>query len=190
MQDGVFEPGELNIAAELIKRWIGFYGISKIYVVDAHFAGKEWVNNRSVKCLSALYLLKEAACAKYQDILFISPDAGSSRRTGLPGFLKERKDSRRVEIIPDAGLATKINGRVVGVVDDLIETGGTLARVYELCKDLGAVKVIALATHGVLPSGVERLKNIYDDLFLTNSINCQDAKIDVSGLIGQALVES
>ena len=76
-----------------------------------------------------------------------------------------------------------VKGKNVGVVDDLVETGGTMCRAYDFCKDNGAKKVLALITHGVLPEGISRIKEKYDDLFLTNTINRPEANVDISGLV-------
>ena len=49
-------------------------------------------------------------------------------------------------------------GKNIAVVDDIIETGGTLLKFYKLAKDSGAKNVIALITHGVLPEGIKKIK--------------------------------
>ena len=97
----------------------------------------------------------------------MSPDKGGKRRTGLSGVKKERLNSFKVRF-----LSPKINfkGKTVGVVDDLIETGGTLLKFYDFAKKSGAKKVIALITHGVLPIGVSKIKKRYSKLYLTNTI--------------------
>jgi len=181
MQDNVFQDGETNFAQTLVKKFTDYYGVKKIYTIDAHFWGREWPRKYPIENFSAVPLLKEKAEEKYGDIFYMQ------RRTGIEGTKKKRLDSYTVEITSTENLAEKINGKVVGVIDDLIETGGTMSRAYDFCKGNGAEKVIALITHGVLPSGISRVKKKYDDLFLTNTINRPEANVDVSTLIEKIL---
>jgi ribose-phosphate pyrophosphokinase len=182
-QDCVFQPGEINIAETLIKNWTRVYKVKKIWVVDAHFKGRDWVKKYPIKNISAVDVLKQAVLKKYPDIFLISPDSGAKRRSGLPGFKKKRKNSYEVKLTRDKNLAKAINGKVVGVFDDMIETGGTMVKACQKCRELGAKKVIAIATHGVMQSGVDRITKTFDELFLTNTINCASANVDVSDLI-------
>lgn len=187
MQDAEFEEGEINAAEALIKRWTEIYGVEKIYIIDAHFFGKDWTNKYPIQHVSAFELLKKEVYAKYPEIFLVAPDAGSNRRTNLPGVLKKRKDSHNVEIICDENFETSVKGKIVGVVDDIIETGGTMVKINRKCKEFGASKVIAIATHGVLKNGVDKIKKVYDDLFLTNTINCENSNVDISNLITDSL---
>jgi len=186
-QDLAFLDGEINIAETLIKRWINCYGIKKIYIIDAHFKGREWVDKYPIEHIFSVNIIKKAALNKYPGIFFVAPDAGSARRNKLRGFLKKRNSSYNIEISCDENFGKSINGKIVGVIDDMIETGGTMVGVCKKCKELGALKVIALVTHGVLESGTEKIKNIYDDLFLTNTIRRDGANVDVSNLIADSL---
>ena len=137
--------------------------------------------------ISSIGLLKEAVFAKYPDISFIAPDIGSARRNNIRGFTKKRNNSYLVEIFWDKDLENSIKGRIVGVIDDMIETGSTMAIVCEKCKELGAKKTVAIITHGVLKIGVDRVKNACDELFLTNTINSGSVNVDVSSLITKSL---
>jgi phosphoribosylpyrophosphate synthetase len=76
-----------------------------------------------------------------------------------------------------------LKGKIVGVVDDIIETGGTLLRFYEVLEKAGAKKIIVLATHGVSASGIAKVKKQYLKLYLTNTIKQKGANIDITELI-------
>ena len=80
---------------------------------------------------------------------------------------KERLDSFNVEIF-----SKKLNlkGKTVGVIDDMIKTGGTLLKFAEITKKSGARNVLALVTHGVIPAGIPKIKKKYSKLYLTNTI--------------------
>jgi len=188
-QDLVFKNGEVNAAETLIKRWVDFYGVKKIYVIDAHFMGRDWVSKYSLENISCVNLLKEAVLAKNSNAFFIAPDAGSVRRNDLPGFLKIRKNSYEIEMSCNEELGKNIQGKIVGVIDDMIETGGTMVCICKKCKELGALKTIAVVTHGVLQSGTDKIKDAYDDLYLTNTINNSNSNVDVSGLIAETLLK-
>jgi len=188
-QDKVFEKGELNMAESLVKRWTKVYGVKKIYVIDAHFIGEKWIKKYPIIDVCAHKTLIEIVRVKYPEIVFVTPDLGSRRRTKISGVSKKRENSYNVEIFHDDEFKKAVNGKIVGVVDDMIETGGTLVRINEKCKELGAIKLIALITHGVLESGINKVAQNYDELFLTNSINCKNANVNILNLITNTLIE-
>ena len=186
MQDKVFGKGETNVAENLVEKLVEYYKVNKIYIIDPHFGKREWVKKYPISNLSAVpYLVKKAWQDFNENILFLSPDKGGERRTGLSGVRKKRLDSFKVRFF-----SPKINfkGKTVGVVDDLIETGGTLLKFYEFAKKRGAKKVIALITHGVLPVGVSKIKKNYSKLYLTNTIEQKETNVDVTDLILKNIV--
>ena len=188
MQDKIHAPGELNAAENLIKKLVEFYQVKKIHIIDAHFYGPQWTEKYPLNNISAAPALMAAAEKDYPGILFLAPDKGGQARVQLKGFSKTRFDSFQVELEHNEEHSRDIAGRVVGVVDDLLETGGTLAKFHDKCLQYGAKEAVALVTHGVLPAGIERVKNSYSKLYLTNTINRPEANIDISGLIRSAFL--
>ncbi|MFA6171831.1 MAG: ribose-phosphate diphosphokinase [Patescibacteria group bacterium] len=189
MQDHADQDGALNYAECLIKELTAYYAVHKIYTVDAHFWGRDFAKNYPIENISGVSLLKEAALKENPDMIFITPDMGSQRRTGIEGVLKERINSHETHMKEESAdwLADTVSGKNVGVVDDLLETGGTMAKFYDECKKAGAKKVIALITHGVLKKGIKRIASTYDALYLTNTIRSKEANIDMSQLIGDTI---
>lgn len=184
-QDKTFEPGETNVAESLIKKLVNFYGVKKIYLIDPHFGRRPWIKKYPVVSVSALPpLIKKAEKDFGKDILLLSPDKGGKRRTGISGLKKKRIDSFKVKHF-SSKIAVK--GRIIGVVDDLIETGGTLLRFYEFVKKAGAEKTVALITHGVLDTGIKKIKKRFTRLYLTNTINKKEANVDITDLIVSAI---
>ena len=183
-QDHVFRHGEGNIAESLIKKFLHYYGVKKIYAIDPHFGKMPWAKKYPIIHISATQILLEQVKKDFgHDILFLSPDKGGKRRTGISGLKKKRKDSFDVEIFsPDL----KIEGKTVAVIDDLLETGGTLARFHETAIRSGAKETVALITHGVLDSGIKRVKEKFSKLYLTNSINKKEANVDIADLLVDA----
>jgi ribose-phosphate pyrophosphokinase len=189
MQDHACNPGETNAAEDLVSKLINYYKVKQIYVIDAHFFGRDWVNNYPIVKVSAVDLLKKNALEKYPEAVFLAPDVGSQIRTKLTGAKKKRHNSFEVSIECDADFKNVVNGKIVGVVDDIVETGGTVSKFAEECRLNGAKEVIALITHGVLVSGIKRLETAYSAVYLTNSIKREDANVDVSGLILDAIIK-
>lgn len=185
MQDKVFKKGEVNVAENLVEKLVKYYKVNKIYIIDPHFGGREWLLKYPINSLSAVpYLVKKAWQDFDENVLFLSPDKGGKRRTGLSGVKKERLNSFKIRFF-----SPKINfkEKTVGVVDDLIETGGTLLKFYDFAKKHGAKKVIALITHGVLPVGVSKIEKKYSKLYLTNTIEQKETNVDVADLISKAI---
>ena len=185
MQDKVFEKGGVNVAENLIKKVINYYKVKKIYIIDPHFGGEKWVKKYPIISISAVYYLIKKAWQDFdKNILFLSPDKGGKRRTGISGTKKERLNSFKIKIS-----SSKLNfkGKIIGVVDDIIETGGTLLKFCDFAKKSGAKKVIALITHGVLPAGVSKIKKKYSKLYLTNTINQKEANVDIINLISKTI---
>lgn len=181
MQDRVFRKGETNVAENLIEKLIDYYRVKKIYIIDPHFGGRKWVKKWPIVNISAVPLLIKRAKEDFgENILFLSPDKGGKRRTKILGFNKKRMDSFNVKMFSPK---IKLKNKTVAAVDDLIKTGGTLLKFYEIAKKSGAKEVIALITHGVIPEGISKIKKKYSKLYLANTINRKEANIDITELI-------
>lgn len=188
MQDKLFEKGEINVAENLIEKLVNYYKVKKIYVIDPHFGGRKWVKKYPIVSVSAVPLLIKKAKEDFgKDILFLSPDIGGKRRTKILGLKKKRLDSYQIKM---ASPKFNLKGEVIAVIDDMIKTGGTLLKFYEITKKSGAKKVVALVTHGVIPSGVSKIKKRYSKLYLTNTISRRESNIDVTDLILRTILKS
>ena len=187
MQDKVFEKGETNVAENLIEKLINYYQVKKIYIIDPHFGGRKWVKKYPIISISAVPILIEKVQKEFdRNILFLSPDIGGKRRTKIPGFKKKRLNSFDVKIFSPS---SNLKGKIVGVVDDMIKTGGTLLKFYKIAKKAGAKKIIALITHGVMPDGISKIKRRYLKLYLTNTIKRKDSNVDITDLISKNILK-
>ncbi len=181
MQDEVFKRGEVNAAKNLIEKFIYYYQVKKIYTIDAHFWRRSWVKKYPLINISAVpILIKKAKDNFGPNILFLSPDVGGERRTKLWGMKKRRLDSFRVKFFSGK---LNLKGKMVAVIDDMIKTGGTLLKFYQIAKKARAKTVIALITHGVLPSGISKVKKKYAKLYLTNTVKQKESNVDIIDLI-------
>ncbi len=186
MQDKVFEKGETNVAENLIEKLVNYYRVKKIYTIDAHFWGRKWAKKYPIDNASAVpILIREAKKDFGKNILFLSPDTGGKRRTKISGLKKKRLNSFKVSI--SASSSFNLEGKIVGAVDDLIKTGGTLLKFCEIAEKSGAKKSLAMVTHGVIKEGVSRIKKAYSKLYLTNTISQKAANVDISDIILQVL---
>lgn len=191
-QDKAYYDGELNAAKTLLDTLRVHYDVRRIMTIDAHFANERWTKRfvPSFINISATELLMHDALMNDPDIVFMAPDAGSTRRIHIKGAKKHRQNSYSVTVDVGASFAEKIKGRTVGVVDDILATGTTLERFYREVKKMGAKKVVALITHGVNPEGIQRTQALYDHLYLTDTINRPQANVTVDSLIWKLIVRS
>ena len=150
--------GREPISAKVVANLLKVTGAKRIVTMDLHAAQIQGFFDIPVDNLMAMpvlcnYLKKEGLCD--DKIVVVSPDAGGVHRAEL--FAKRLNSSlaivfkRRPE--PDVSEVTdivgEVGGRVAVVVDDMISTGGTLAKAAEAIKLRGATKVYTVASHGV-----------------------------------------
>ncbi len=190
MQDKIFETGECAMAESILRLLTGYYNVKRIYVMDPHFEGTHWAKKYPLVSVKAKEKILEALKGdKIEDAIMIAPDLGSQARMSIGGFNKKRLNSFDVELSHSASLKDSVKGETVIVWDDLIETGGTMARAAKSLSEMGAKKVVAVATHGVMESGVRRVKEAYSKLYLTNTIDTPFANIDISDVVIEAIGE-
>jgi ribose-phosphate pyrophosphokinase len=148
------EPISAKVVADMLK----VAGANRMVTMDLHAAQIQGFFDGPVDNLMAMptlcnYLKKEGLCE--DRIVVVSPDAGGVHRAEL--FAKRLNSSlaivfkRRPE--PDVSEVTDIVGDVAGkvavVVDDMISTGGTLAKAAEAILARGATQVYTVASHGI-----------------------------------------
>jgi len=190
MQDKIHVEGETNAAEDLLRKLCEYYGVGKIYAIDPHFTEAPWLKGMPFVSVSAHETLLSAVRKNYPDAVFVSPDMGHETRTKglMKGFQKTRTDSYTVTITHDGIFMSGIKGKTVAVVDDIIETGGTMIGFYNECEKFAPKEMVAVVTHGLLSSGIKRLKEKYLAVFISNTINQEEANVDISMLISRALV--
>ncbi len=193
-QDKAYYEGELNMAETLINTLNKQYRVARITTLDAHFANERWVRKLTgvdIVNVSMARLLMAVAKTDHPEIVFMTPDAGSTRRTHIKeGAKKQRENSFSVKVAM-GDLSGRINGKIIGVVDDILSTGTTLEKFRQETKRFGAKKVFALITHGVNPSGIQRIRAVYDGLYLTNTINRPgEANVSVDNELWKIIMRS
>ncbi|MBR9706113.1 ribose-phosphate diphosphokinase [Candidatus Pacearchaeota archaeon] len=135
--------------------------------------------------------LKEHHPGLLQDAVVVAPDAGSAKRA--ESYLKRldldiaiaHKKREKAGVIKKMTIIGNVEGKNCIIVDDMIDTGGTLCKAAEILKENGAKSIIACATHGVLSNNaVERLENsCFDKILITDTIPRKvDGKFEVISL--------
>lgn len=135
--------------------------------------------------LTTAELLAEAVCDVVADqpLAVVSPDPGGAKRAdGWRDFLDARTggatsaaflEKRRSEgVVSGESVVGDVNGRLAVIVDDMIVSGGTMARAVDACRARGATGVIACAAHGLFTSGSEALLDHpgLDHLIVANTV--------------------
>ena len=161
------EPISARLMADLFKT----AGANRMMTVDLHTSQIQGFFDGPVDHLFALPLLADHVAASVSDrsrLTVVSPDAGRVRvaerwtdRLGSPlAIIHKRRDpdvpndAKVLEVVGD------VQGRVCVIVDDMIDTGGTIVKAADALFENGAADVIVAATHAVLSGpAVDRLKN-------------------------------
>ena len=170
------------ITAKLVADLLTAAGTSRVVSMDLHAGQIQGFFNIPFDNLFASPVqheyIKEQFGALCSDIVFVSPDAGGVERARA--FAKRLDasvamiDKRRTgpNVAKAMNLVGNVEGKVAIILDDIIDTAGTLTEAAGAVKQHGATKVYALATHAVLSGpAVERIANSnLEKVILTDSI--------------------
>jgi ribose-phosphate pyrophosphokinase len=172
------------ITAKLVANMIASAGVDRLVTVDLHADQIQGFFDIPVDNVYASpVLLGDVWKQKYQDMVVVSPDVGGVVRARA---LAKRLDDADLAIIdkrrPRANESEVMNiiGEVAGktcvLIDDLVDTAGTLCHAAKALKDVGATRVIAYITHAVLSGpAIERInKSQLDELVVTDTIPLRD----------------
>jgi len=193
------------ITAKLIADMIGRAGVNRVLTVDLHADQIQGFFDVPVDNVYASpVLLGEVWKQKYDNMIVVSPDVGG---VVLARALALRLDNADLAIIdkrrPRANESQMMNiigdvrGKSCVMVDDLVDTGGTLCQAAQALKDEGAERVTAYITHPVLSgSAVERIAaSALDELVVTDTIplradarDCNRIRVmTVAGLLAETM---
>jgi ribose-phosphate pyrophosphokinase len=202
-QDRKAEP-RVPISAKLVSKMIEAAGINRVLTMDLHAGQIQGFFDIPVDHLYAnpvlvSYFQKKKIPA--EKLVVVSPDAGGVERarafakrleSGLAIIDKRRLSPQEAAVMHVVG---DVKGKIALIIDDLVDTGGTLVKAAQALQDSGAVKIFAAAAHGVLAGpAIERLNaSPVEELVITNSIplNHKDTKkirvLSVAPLLAEAI---
>jgi ribose-phosphate pyrophosphokinase len=178
-QDRKVAP-RVPISAKLIADLITTAGASRVLTVDLHAGQIQGFFDVPVDNVYATPVLLEYLRERIgrRDVTVISPDAGGVERARA--FAKRLDanlaiiDKRRVRPneVAEMQIIGEVDGRVAVIVDDMIDTAGTLCAAAEAVRGAGAPLVLACATHPVLsgPAIARLAKSNIDELIVTDTI--------------------
>jgi ribose-phosphate pyrophosphokinase len=198
------EPISARLMADLFKT----AGADRLICVDLHTAQIQGFFDGPVDHLFALDLLAEH-CEQHLDLsqaTVVAPDAGRVRvaerwtdRLGCPlAIIHKRRDPEVANEVKVFEVVGHVKGRTCIVVDDMIDTGGTIVKAAEALFEQGAAKVVVTATHGALSGpAVDRLKNSrIAEVVLTNTLPIPEDKqfdkltvLSIAPLLARAINE-
>jgi len=200
--------GREPISARLIADLFKTAGADRIMSVDLHTAQIQGFFDGPVDHLWALPLLADYVGKRVDrsNITIVSPDAGRVRvadlwsdRLGAPlAIIHKRRDPTVPNQVKVHEVVGDVRGRTCVLVDDLIDTAGTIVQAAEALKANGAADVIATSTHAVLSGpAVDRLKNSpISELVVTNTLPISEAQtfpqltvLSIAPLIARAIRE-
>jgi ribose-phosphate pyrophosphokinase len=199
------EPISARLMADLFKT----AGADRLMVVDLHTAQIQGFFDGPVDHLFALPLLEDYIKSKLdtEQVTVVAPDAGrvrvaerwSDELDGCPmAIIHKRRDPEVANEVKVFDVVGEVRDRTCVVVDDMIDTGGTIVKAAEALFEEGAAKVVVAATHGVLSGpAVDRLKNSrISEVVLTNTLPIPDNKrfdkltvLSIAPLLARAINE-
>lgn len=168
------------ISAKLVADLVTTAGVDRVVTIDLHAAQIQGFFNIPVDNLYAapviLNHLKEHFAG--QDIVMVTPDAGGTERAR--GFAKRLEcpmaliDKRRTgpNVAEVMHLIGDVKGKIAIILDDMIDTAGTLTQAAGALKQNGAAAIYAAATHGVLSGpAIDRINgSVIEEVLLTDTI--------------------
>ena len=193
------------ITAKLVANMIAGSGVTRVLTIDLHADQIQGFFDIPVDNVYASpVLLGDAWKQRHSNMIVVSPDVGGVVRARA---LAKRLDDADLAIIdkrrprPNESKVMNIIGEVSGkscvLIDDMVDTAGTLCLAAQALKDEGAIKVVAYITHAILSGkAVERISNsALDELVVTDTIplsaaakQCSRIRVlSVAGLLAETI---
>src|SRR5690349_1425667 len=167
------------ISAKVVANLLQTAGVERLLTMDLHADQIQGFFDIPVDNIYASpVLLTDVKSKAYQDLVVVSPDVGGVVRaralakqlnTDLAIIDKRRPKANVSEVMHVIG---EIDGRNCVIMDDMIDTAGTLVKAAEVLKERGAKRVFAYCTHPIFSGpAVERIKNsALDEVVITDTI--------------------
>jgi ribose-phosphate pyrophosphokinase len=196
--------GRESITAKLVANLITEAGASRILAMDLHSAQIQgYFDIPFDHVFGSPTILDYLASKHLSDIVVVSPDVGGVARArafakklddaSLAIIDKRRQAHNVAEVL---NLIGDVKGKTAVLVDDMIDTAGTICEGARLLRQEGARQVYACTTHAVFsPPAIERLSNgLFEEVIVTNTIPVPDEKrfpqlmvLSVANLLGETI---
>ncbi len=191
------------ISAKVVADFLTMAGMHRLVTVDLHAGQIQGFFNTPVDNLYAAPVILEYLRDIKDEIVMVSPDAGGVERArafakrlnaGLAIIDKRRDKPNQAQAMHVIG---DVKGKVAVVVDDMIDTAGTMVAAANVLMDNGAKEVMACATHPVLSGpAIDRLNSsAYSKVLVTDTVplgdkleNCEKLQVlSIAGLLARSI---
>ncbi len=196
-QDKQFKQGEA-FSLQVIAKGLKSVGVKRVVTTDAHFrdayGGYNLFGLRGTN-VSGGAILAHYVKAKFSlnKLHIVSPDFGATElvkeaahntESTYTALQKKRLGDTQIEMSGQLN----VRGKNVLVLDDIISTGSTIIRAIELCKQNGAARVFAAATHGLFVSdSLWRLRTAAEFVVTTDSVKNETSEVSLAHEIASVL---
>jgi len=203
-QDRRPRSARVAISAKVVANMLTAAGVSRVLTMDLHADQIQGFFDMPVDNIyAAPVLLGDVWKQRYDDLIVVSPDVGGVVRaralakrleSDLAIIDKRRPRANESEVMNIIG---EVEGKSCVLVDDLVDTAGTLCHAAKALKDVGAKRVVAYITHPVLSGpAIERISaSSLDELVVTDTIPLREnaracskiRQLTVAGLLAETM---
>ena len=181
-QDRRPRSARVAISAKVVANMLTSVGVARVLTMDLHADQIQGFFDIPVDNIyAAPLLLGDVWKQRYENLIVVSPDVGGVVRaralakrleSDLAIIDKRRPRANVSEVMNVIG---EVDGRTCVIMDDMVDTAGTLCKAAQVLKQEGATKVVAYCTHAVLSGGaIERIASSdMDELVVTDTIPAQ-----------------
>jgi ribose-phosphate pyrophosphokinase len=179
-QDRRVRSGRVPISAKVVADMMAKAGVNRVLTVDLHAEQIQGFFDVPVdNCYGSAVLIDDIERQRYENALVVSPDIGGVVRAraiakqlndlDLAIIDKRRPKANESQVMHIIG---EVEGRTCLVIDDMVDTAGTLCKAAQALKDNGAARVIAYCTHAVLSGkAISNISaSVLDELVVTDTI--------------------
>lgn len=189
------------ISAKLVADLLEAAGISRVVTVDLHAAQIQGFFNVPVDNLfGSILFVNYIKNKQLKNPVIASPDIGGVTRArsyadklGYDLIIVDKK-REKANVAEVMNIIGEVKGRDIILVDDMVDTAGTLVKAAEALKNKGATSVMACCTHGVLSGNAyEKIENgVLDELVIADTIPIQKnikkiTTLTATSIIGEAI---
>lgn len=203
-QDRRVRSARVAISSKVIADMVGIVGVNRVLTVDLHAEQIQGFFSIPVdNVYGSSVLTDDIERQRYENLIVVSPDVGGVVRAravakqlnvDLAIIDKRRPQANEAQVMNIIG---DVNGRTCLIVDDIVDTAGTLCKAADALKEQGAAQVVAYCTHPVLsgPAIQNIEKSSIDSLVVTDTIplseegaNCQKIRqLSMAKLLAESI---
>lgn len=199
-QDRKSKP-RVSIAAKLVADMLSVAGINRLITMDLHADQEQGFFNVPVDHLYASsVMLPYIQSLKLENLVIATPDVGGAKRAGTYSKYLDcplvlcNKTRKRANEVATMQIIGDVEGADVVLLDDMVDTAGTITKAADLMKEHGARSVRAIASHCIMSGAAnERVQNsALEEIIFTDSIpykgSCSKVKqISVADIIAETI---